>query len=316
MTTPYLVQLTNRLLEGVEQLPTADKHRHAAFVLAQQQPDGGFAGRLGGSDLYYTGFALRSLALLQMLTPELCQRVGGYLLACRGQQTGIADFFSFLYASLLSQLGGGPDVFADSAPDWRQRVAHTLETFRAPDGGYRQHVDGASGSTYNSFLVALCLQTLDLPLVEPQRLADFVRSRRRDDGGFVEIAPMRRSGTNPTAAGVGLLQITDQLDDTTRTGVAAFLAELPSPLEGGFRANGRIPAADLLSTFTGLWTLDQLASLDRVDVRAAAEYAQQLAQPAGGFVGGLWDTQADVEYTFYGLGVAGVAALHGILTEK
>ena len=48
-------------------------------------------------------------------------------------------------------------------------------------------------------------------------------------------------------------------------GTAAFLAGLPSPFEGGLRANDRIPAADLLSTFTGGWTLDQLDASGRPD---------------------------------------------------
>ena len=46
---------------------------------------------------------------------------------------------------------------------------------------------------------------------------------------------------------------------------AQFLASLPSPFEGGIRANDRIPAADLLSTFTGTWTLDQLVSSELLD---------------------------------------------------
>ena len=42
------------------------------YLSREQNPDGGFPGREGGSDLYYTGFALRSLAVLQALTPEVC----------------------------------------------------------------------------------------------------------------------------------------------------------------------------------------------------------------------------------------------------
>ena len=42
-----------------------------------------------------------------------------------------------------------------------------------------------------------------------------------------------------------------------------FLTEMRSE-EGGLRANGRIPIADLLSTFTGGWTLYQLGALDRL----------------------------------------------------
>ena len=72
---------------------------------------------------------------------------------------------------------------------------------------------------------------------------------------------------------------------------------------GGLRANARAPLADLLSTFTAAWTLDQLQALARIETAAALRYAEALALPDGGFRGGLWDGGTDVEYTFYGLGV-------------
>src|SRR6185295_4915314 len=181
------------------------------------------------------------------------------------------------------------------------RVAATLETFRSPDGGYGKTPTAPHGSTYTSFLVALCLELLGRPIPQPDRLAAFVKSRRRPDGGYVEISAMKRSGTNPTAAGVGLLQILGELDDDARTGTADFLAALPSPFEGGLRANDRIPAADLLSTFTGGWTLDQLGHATKLDWEKVQEYAYECERPIGGFRGGLWDDRTDVEYTFYGL---------------
>ena len=136
-----------------------------------------------------------------------------------------------------------------------------------------------------------------------------MKSRRRPDGGYVEISAMKRSGTNPTAAGVGVLQILGELDDTASAGTADFLAALPSPFEGGLRANDRIPAADLLSTFTGGWTLDQLGCANKLDWDAVRGYAEQCERPVGGFRGGLWDDRTDVEYTFYGLGTLALAAL-------
>jgi geranylgeranyl transferase type-2 subunit beta len=117
---------------------------------------------------------------------------------------------------------------------------------------------------------------------------------------------MRRSGTNPTAAGVGVLQLVEAPAlSEVRPGVIAFLREMPSA-EGGLRANGRAPLADLLSTFTGCWTLAQLDALDAVDTAAALRYTQELEQADGSFRGGLWDERSDVEYTFYGLGVLGL----------
>ncbi len=306
---PYLTQLTNRLLQGIERLPAEVRERNTTYLLEAQNPDGGFSGREGGSDLYYTGFALRSLAVLQAFNPDICGKAAGFLRTKMTGSAGVVDFFSLVVSCYLVPLGGGPDVLADAPSDWRERVAGTLETFRTPDGGYGKSPGAPLGSTYTSFLVALCLQLLDWPIPQPERLAAFVKSRRRPDGGYVEISAMKRSGTNPTAAGIGLLQILGALDENARGGTAAFLAALPSAFEGGIRANDRIPAADLLSTFTGGWTLDQLGAANRLDWEKVRDYAEECERPIGGFRGGLWDEATDVEYTFYGLGTLALAAL-------
>jgi geranylgeranyl transferase type-2 subunit beta len=308
-TEPYLTRLTNRLLEGVERLPAEVRERNTAYLLESQNADGGFSGREGGSDLYYTGFALRSLALLQALNPEVCGKAASYLRTRMSGSASVVDFFSLVVSCYLVPIGGGPDVLADAASNWRDRVARTLESFRTPDGGYGKSPGSPHGSTYTSFLVTLCLQLLDRPIPEPDKLGAFVRSRRRSDGGYVEISAMKRSGTNPTAAGIGILSILGALDDEAIVGTADFLAALPSPYEGGLRANDRIPAADLLSTFTGSWTLDQLGAADKLDWNAVRCYAEECERPIGGFRGGLWDEDTDVEYTFYGLGTLALAAL-------
>ena len=304
----YLQTLTARLADGLLRLPPEFRARHGAYLRARQNPDGGFSGREGDSDLYYTGFALRGLAVLDELTAEVCERAAAFLRASLTRQASVVDFYSLLYACVLVQLGGGPDVLADSPPDWPDRVAATLESFRAPDGGYAKEPGAVSGSTYHTFLVALCYELLGRSLPQPPEVARFVRARRREDGGYVEVAPMRRSGTNPTAAAIGVLQVLGaDHGEEERAAVVDFLAAMPSG-EGGLRANGRIPAADLLSTFTGCWTLAQLGGLERIDAAAALDYARTLEDAGGGFRGGLWDERSDVEYTFYGLGVCALLA--------
>ena len=42
-------------------LPEAARARHAGYLKSAQNSDGGFSGREGDSDLYYTAFALRGL---------------------------------------------------------------------------------------------------------------------------------------------------------------------------------------------------------------------------------------------------------------
>jgi geranylgeranyl transferase type-2 subunit beta len=307
VTEPYLTRLTIRLLEGVERLPVDLRERHAAYLRAAQNPDGGFSGRTGDSDLYYTGFALRSLAVLQALDAEICGRAAGYLRERMAGSASVVDFFSLVVSCYLVPLGGGPDVLAQAPEDWRDRVTLALESFRSPDGGYGKTPGAPYGSTYTSFLVALCYELLGRPIPLPERLVQFVQSRRRPDGGFVEISAMKRSGANPTAAAVGLLHLLGALDDASRAGVIGFVAALPSLLEGGLRANDRIPVADLLSTFTGGWTVDQLSG--DLDWAALRSYAEGCERQIGGFRGGLWDEEADVEYTFYGLGTLALATL-------
>ena len=311
MSASYLLELALQLADGLSRWPPEARDRHVAHLQGAQNDDGGFSGRDGGSDLYYTAFGLRGLAVLDGLSPERCSRAAGFLRARLTGQASVVDFFSLLYAAALVQLGGGPDLFADR-PGWEERVAAVLETFRTPDGGYARAAGNAAGSTYHTFLVGLCYQLLGRPYPRAADVVRFIHARRRDDGGFVEIAPMRRSGTNPTAAAVGVLDLVGDADSDgpalsadLRNRVVQLLTAMVSA-EGGLRANSRAPLADLLSTFTGLWTLGRLGALDRVDAAAALAYIRQLELPGGGFRGGLWDAHTDVEYTFYGLGCLGL----------
>jgi geranylgeranyl transferase type-2 subunit beta len=303
---PYLQRLTGRLIDGADRLPADVRRRHAQWVGGRQNPDGGFSGREGGSDLYYTGFALRSLAVLQHLESAVCAQSANYLQSLRPRPTTPIDVFSFLVAAALVRVGGGPDVLAESGEDWPDRVAATLEPLRRPDGGYARSPDGMTGSTYTTFLVALAHELVGRTVANPPQILKFLRGRYRD-GGFVEIPQMKRAGTNPTAAAVGTLQMLGALDDETRAAVGPFLVRLATP-EGGLRANDRIPTADLLSTFTGGWTLADVGGLDRLDLGRMGAYAESLQGPDGGFRGGSWDTGYDVEYTFYGIGVLALLA--------
>ncbi|HVX11421.1 MAG TPA: prenyltransferase/squalene oxidase repeat-containing protein [Pirellulales bacterium] len=302
----YLENLTLRLAHGVAELPEPLRRRQAAYLLRSQRDDGGFAGREGASDLYYTSFGLRGLALLGELDGEPANKAADFLRNQLAGQTPLIDFISLLFAGTLLHTASGIDVFADAAPDWRQSVANLFARFRRPDGGYAKTDEGQSSSTYHSFLVTVAMELLGCPHADTDRLVEFVRSRHRPDGGFVEIGPMRNSGTNPTAAAAGLLTTLHAFDDELREGVVDFMAGMQTD-EGGLKANTRIPLADLLSTFTGLLTLADLGATDAVDLAPARQYVLSL-ETDGGFRGGAWDEAADVEYTFYGLGALAIAS--------
>jgi geranylgeranyl transferase type-2 subunit beta len=300
-----------QLASGAARLPAATLERHAAFVGRLQSPDGGFPGRDGVSDLYYTGFALRSLAITGRLDGAVAEGAGGYLRSRLAGQAPIVDFLSLIYSAALLQAATEFDVFAAAPAGWQTTVARALEALRRPDGGYAKTAAGEGSSLYHSFLVTLCQQLLGIASPDVERLVAFVHSRHREDGGFVEMEPMRRSGANPTAAAVGLLSIHGGWNDELQSATTSFLLGLANE-EGGWRANGRVPIADLLSTFTAIVSLADLQAADEIDLTAAQRYAESLQDPAGGFHGAVWDGGLDVEYTFYGLGVlAYIAELRG-----
>jgi geranylgeranyl transferase type-2 subunit beta len=306
--SPYLVRLHERLATGLRSLTPDRTERHRQFVLSVQQPDGGFRGREGDSDLYYTAFAVRTLSLLGAQDAQW-QSIAGYARRRDWRTMGIIDLMNWLSISLALQLAGAGDLTADLAGDWRSDMLTRLERMRRPDGGYAKADEGASGSTYHSFLVLLTYELLGASLPRPNALVQFFYDRQRDDGGFVEIAPMRKSGTNPTAAAAAALDILGAMDAELRDDVRGFLIDSRAD-DGGFSANGRIPFSDGLSTFTGLLTaqdVDAPRILEINEVRHLVE--RQLEFPTGGFRAATWDAQADVEYTFYGLGL--VALLHG-----
>src|SRR4029079_729464 len=162
-----------------------------------------------------------------------------------------------------------------------------LEKLRRADGGYAKGAEGVASSTYHTFLVLLCQQLIGQPPRDPEQIVAFVRSQACEEGGFREIRASKRAGTNPTAAAIGSLRILGTLDENTRLDTIDFLADMQTD-EGGLRANTRIPIADLLSTFTGLLTLQDLGGANQIDLAAVRRFAQSLELEDGGFHGAEW----------------------------
>jgi geranylgeranyl transferase type-2 subunit beta len=312
MPDPYLFRLAARLQAGAARFDPRRRDRHADFVRARQQADGGFVGREGDSDLYYTSFALRSLAMLDALDDAVTRPLAGYLRQYDWRKLGVIDLMNWLWLALTVELNSDEGILGadagNSAEDWAGQIATRLESVRSPDGGYAKSAAGASGSTYHTFLIVLTYEMLGRRPPRPGALTQFLYDRQRDDGGFVEISPIRRSGTNPTAAAAAVLQLLEALDDDIRQGVRDFLREVQSD-EGGFQANSRIPFADGLSTFTALMTLQDLQLVQPDHAPRIRHYVEaNLEFPTGGFRAASWDEAADVEYTFYGLATLALLA--------
>lgn len=300
MSVPYLQELTIRLALGAAELDPDVRQRHAKWLREQQSAGGGFAGREGESDPYYTAFALRGLWVFGELDAETGAAAASFLRSRLTQRESIIDLISLIFGAAICEMAVGEVVLPDDDVAWRHNVASLLASLRTDDGGFAKTPEGRAGSTYQTFLAILCHQLIELPIPDADRIESFLASQRHPDGGYLEIRAAKRAGVNPTAAAIGSLKALGRLSPSEHATTSSFLAEMQSD-EGGLTANTRIPFADLLSTFTGLLTLADLDAVSMVNVDAINRYAFSMQSPAGGFVGFSLDHTADVEYSFYGI---------------
>jgi geranylgeranyl transferase type-2 subunit beta len=298
-----------RLAAGLEHVPEEVRNRHARFLLAAQQPDGGFTGRQGSSDLYYTSFALRGLAILGELYGDVARRSADFLRSRLAGKESLIDLMSLVFAAASLDAAAGIHLLAETDDDWKTALTARLQALRCPDGGFAKGPGGMASSTYHTFLALVCLQLIDRPVADPENITRFITSQQSESGGFREIRVAKRAGTNPTAAAIGVLRMLAAIDPHVTDSTAEFFEEMQDD-DGGLLANTRIPVADLLSTFTGILTLADLDRIEVIDPAAALKFVQSLAHPAGGFLAAIWDETRDVEYTFYGLGSLALLTTH------
>lgn len=286
----YLDGLDLLLADGLAALHGPFTARQVAFVLQHQRTDGGFRGRQGTSDPYYTDFALRTLALLAPETPTL-PRAAEYL-ANLPSHNDVVDVFSRLNAARLLVRCGVPLALVTSA------YPAILDRQRLAGGGFTRP-GGQAVSAYDTFLAVLCYGLLDTPCADSAATVAALQSLRRAEGGYAALAGETASQTNATAAAAGALTV---LEATYETDAVIRVLADQQAADGGLRAHAASPIGDLLSTFTGLLTLVGLGGAEALDLPALARFVKHCAHPAGGFTAGPHDTEADVEYTYYGLG--------------
>jgi geranylgeranyl transferase type-2 subunit beta len=300
----YLTDLTLRLAAGASLIEPELRSRHCTWLQSRQRGDGGFAGREGQSDPYYTAFALRGLLVVDGISQQVAERAAEFFRSRLGTNIGVVDLVSLVMGASILELTHGIEVLAE-VPGAKQRIIETLQPLRSSDGGYAKMVGGVAGSTYQTFLNLLCYELLGYEDPDPEGIAGFLDAQRLIDGGFREIRVAKRAGVNPTAAGIGALKTLGRLERGAEEGTIGFLADMQTD-EGGLAANDRIALADLLSSCTGMVTMCDLQAVDQLNLPALRRYALSMQRReadgvAGGFHGFAFDQEVDVEYTFYGL---------------
>ena len=313
----FLNLLRDDVRDGLARVSPEYRDKHARWIIAQQRPEGGFGNRRAKADLYYTAFALRSLSALNVLTPEIAKAASGFLLglmrlpeAARIKQPAGCFSDAVMSASwwdslVLCEEIVGPQLSVDESAAAKAATCGRLDKMRRPDGGWGKTDVDASGSLYHTFLAVSAYLRMNEEPPEQPRALEFLKSLAQPDGGFLENKYSKRPGTNGCAAGVVLSLLLGDADNLARHG--DFVASMFSA-EGGFYATPAAPIADLLSTYTALFTL-KILTRDEPRLREKAlVYARSLEAPPGGYTGFALETIVDCEYTFYGLGVESICA--------
>jgi len=300
----YLLRLESGIAAGTALLPGAFTEPHRAYIERCMLPQGGFAGRRGGADIYYTAFGLRAAALLGVGSPGFWERAGSFVVQAGTRAAGTVECFSTLAAArpVLERAGEhSSSLLKASLTEAARPVLDDLSR-----GGPSAESPGREPTLYGTFLAMHCWGMIGQPMPDGDEAARFVLARRQADGGFSDSGA-RGSGTNATSAAVAVLSASGELDEETAAGAARFFGRMQDGT-GGSLAHGKAPAADLLSTFTALVAAVEVRGLHMIGLGDCGRFARELACDDGGFRAARPDDETDVEYTYYGVATMGLLA--------
>ncbi len=306
MPIGFLAALDGALKTGARSLGQALRNHITQYVSVCQSPDGGFCGRQGRSDLYYTDFGLRTLRLVHN-HPVPPTKAMPFVAAGHHQPNDVLECFSVL--NIWRMMGSDEAKYTLNL----DQIMLVLSGQHLPGGGYSRPNDTVV-SAYHTFLAMLCYEILDVDIPDKDGIIRALNGLRRSDGGYCETAGEPCSQTNATAAAVACLTLLGAINADESAQTAAFLANMQSP-GGGLRAIPLIDEADLLSTFTGMVCLSGLDDLERLDLPQTARFISSLLTSDGGFRASASDGEADIEYTYYGLGSLSLLRLHALSAE-
>jgi len=257
--------------------------------------DGGFEGRDGYSDLYYTVFGLEASMALDARIPY--ERVADYL-----DRFGAGHRLDLVHLASLIRCRTNVADRLGTQIDRATREAMTvrLMQFQCADGGFSTSAGAARGHVYGSFLALGACQDLQIDDLDPEMLLASVQSLKMPDGGYSNEPTMNVSATAATAAAVTIFHYLQR--PIPESAIQWLLARAAA--SGGFAAlplPADLTVPDLLSTATALHAL-ALAGVSPETLREPnLDYLDVLWNTRGGFHGHPADDVLDCEYTYYGL---------------
>ena len=98
-----------------------------------------------------------------------------------GEELSAIDFLSLITSAVLLQTATGRNALAELGIDGPRAIVDRFEPLRRDDGGYAKSPRSGQASTYHTFLVAACRQTVGAEPGEPGPMIALMRRRQRDD---------------------------------------------------------------------------------------------------------------------------------------
>ena len=248
------------------------------FLKMQINPDGGFKGRTGASDLYYTVFGLEALLALQADVPV--ENILNYL----GK---FENFNNLDLIHLACLVRCRADLSAEPFnKDTIDNILQLTEKYHA-----QQY------SIYSCFFAVGLYQDLNVELPDPQAFLNRIEELRTTDGAYANDSAIKVGSTPATAAAITILS---HLGSPVPAGSVDWLLGRCHP-EGGFAAIPTAPIPDLLSTAVALHALSEVGT-DISNIKdKCLNFVNTLWSDKGGFHGIEGEWILDCEYTFYGL---------------
>lgn len=272
----------------------------SAFIKTQYCPDGGFAGRDGSSDIYYTMFGLSCAAALNLRLPN--GQIECYLRNIEPEKLDLPH--------LLCLVKCHTALFRLQHPALTRVAGHSSNMrkffFRGAllDAAKNMLEHDSSNmlmGAYGWFLRMNLAQDCGLEVPGWSAVADLLEIFRKPDGGFSNFPETVTASTNATVAAVLLKrQLTGEIDERALRWISGQVST-----DGGFKAFPAAAVSDLLSTATSLFALNFCGMLDKNSRNTAKNYIFSTWLESGGFAGIPDEGTADCEYTFYGLLAAG-----------
>ena len=285
----YLDMLDQLIRAGLQSVEAKQLRPHLRFVMSRQIDSGAFTDGRGGTSLAETDFAVRIACLLE----DDAARLLGAGEDCTGcfRRCGVTR----PVAAYLARQATIPATLRECF-HWlnlRRLLAATEASVEIDSPEIAGRLLEWWDNGEDLLTVANCFECLDLQIPSVGAKAEALLRRRRDDGGFGDMAA--------TSQAVAFCALCGELPEDIVPGLIGFVAKCQRPA-GGF-APGPDGLADLPSTFAALLTLWTLQGAGAVDLVAAEEFIGGVALPTGGF-----GQPPNIESTFHAL--ASLALLH------